>query len=63
MLVSSTQKKKEQKNIADKLLNIHKNDMLQLNNNVFDQPYAHLDYDTFNNNIYKNLNKLIIDKK
>ena len=36
--------------------------MLQLYNYVYDAPYTHLDYDTLNDIIYKNFNKLIIDK-
>ena len=55
--------KKEWETISSELLNIDKNDMLQLYNYVYDVPYTHLDYDTLNGNIYKNFNKLILDKK
>ena len=51
--------KKEWASICDELLNIDKNDMLPLYNYVYDVPYTHLDYDTLNDNIYKNFNKLI----
>lgn len=55
--------KKEWGTICDELLNIDKNDMLALYNYVYDEPYTHLDYDTLNGNIYKNFNKLILEKK
>ena len=55
--------KKEWETIADELLNLNKENALQLNNYIFDTPYNHLDIDTLNNNIYKNFNKLEIDYK
>ena len=55
--------KKEWETIADELLNLNKENALQLNNYIFDKPYNHLDIDTLNNNIYKNFNKLEIDYK
>ena len=48
--------KKEWETIADELLNLNKENALQLNNYIFDNPNNHLDIDTLNNNIYKNLN-------
>jgi hypothetical protein len=55
--------KKEWETIADELLNLNKENALQLNNYIFDKPYNHLDIDTLNNNIYKIFNKLEIDYK
>ena len=55
--------KKEWETIADELLNLNKENALQLNNYIFDNPYNHLDIDTLNNTISKNFNKLEIDYK
>jgi hypothetical protein len=55
--------KKEWETIANELLNLNKDHALHLYNYIFDKPYAHLDLDTLNSNIYKNFNKLEINYK
>ena len=61
--IFKTKNKKEWETIADELVNLNKENALQLYNYIFDKPYNHLDIDTLNNNIYKNFNKLEIDYK
>lgn len=46
--------------IAKELLNLKKDDALQLYDYVFDELYNHLDIDTVTNTYYKNFNKLVI---
>ena len=48
--------------ISSEVLNLNKEDALQLYDYVFDVPYAHLDIDTTNNKMYKNFNLLEISK-
>ena len=48
--------------IANEVLNLNKEDALQLFDYVFDEPYTHLDIDTVNNTMYKNFNLLEIKK-
>ena len=49
---------KEMDSIASELLNMSKDDALQLFNYVFDANYNHLDVDTVENRKYKNFNLL-----
>ena len=49
--------------IADELLNMDKIKALEMYNYIFNEAYAHLDYDTLNSNVYKNFNKLEILEK
>lgn len=51
----------EWNSIAKELLHLNKDDGLKLYDFVFSEPYAHLDLDTVNNQVYKNFNKLSID--
>jgi GTPase SAR1 family protein len=53
----------EANTIFNELLNMNKEDALKLYNYVFAEPYAHLDIDTVDNNIYKNFNLLSIQEK
>jgi ABC-type dipeptide/oligopeptide/nickel transport system ATPase component len=53
--------KKEWDTISSELLNMNKDDTLELYKYIFDKLYTHLDIDTLNNNIYKNFNLLEID--
>jgi hypothetical protein len=53
----------EANTIFNELLNMNKDDALKLYNYVFSEPYAHLDIDTVDNNIYKNFNLLSIQEK
>ena len=46
--------------ISKELLNLKKDDALQLYKYVFDELYNHLDIDTITNTYYKNFNKLVI---
>jgi hypothetical protein len=46
--------------IADELLQMPKEDAKKILEYVFDEPYTHLDIDTFENKIYKNFNPLTI---
>ena len=55
--------KKEWETIADELLNMDKIKALEMYNYIFNEAYAHLDYDTLNSNVYKNFNKLEILEK
>jgi hypothetical protein len=55
--------KKEWETIADELLNMDKTKALEMYNYIFNEAYAHLDYDTLTSNIYKNFNKLEITEK
>ena len=48
--------------IANEVLNLNKDDALQLYDYVFDVPYTHLDIDTTNNHMYKTFNLLEISK-
>jgi len=48
--------------IANEVLNLNREDALQLFDYVFDQPYTHLDIDTVANVMYKNFNLLEIKK-
>jgi ABC-type dipeptide/oligopeptide/nickel transport system ATPase component len=48
--------------VASELLHLNKDDALKLKNYVFDEPYNHLDIDTFENKIYKNFELLTIDQ-
>jgi ABC-type dipeptide/oligopeptide/nickel transport system ATPase component len=54
--------KKEWQTISDELINMNKEDTLNLYNYVYDQPYTHLDIDTLNNKLYKNFNLLEISE-
>lgn len=54
--------KKEWETISDELLNMNKEDTLQIYNYVFDKQYTHLDIDTLNNKLYKNFNLLEIEE-
>jgi hypothetical protein len=47
---------------STELLHLNKADALKLKNYIFDQPYNHLDIDTFENKIYKNFELLTIDQ-
>lgn len=47
--------------LSGELCNMNKNDALTLFNYVFDEPYTHLDIDTWTNTYYKNFNKLNIE--
>jgi len=55
--------KKEWESIAEELLSLDKDDTLQMYKYIYDAPYTHLDVDTLDGTIYKNFNKLLIDKK
>jgi hypothetical protein len=55
--------KKEWESIAEELLNLDRDDTLQMYKYIYDVPYTHLDVDTLDSSIFKNFNKLIIDKK
>jgi ABC-type dipeptide/oligopeptide/nickel transport system ATPase component len=48
--------------VASELLHLNKDDALKLKNYVFDEPYNHLDIDTFENKIYKNFELLTIEE-
>jgi hypothetical protein len=52
---------KEMDSIGSELLNMNKDESLQLFNYVFDENYNHLDIDTVENKKYKNFNLLTID--
>lgn len=47
--------------INKELLNMNKNNLVNLYNYCFDKPYTHLDIDTKENKIYKNFNLLNIE--
>jgi hypothetical protein len=49
--------------IAKEILHLNKDDGLKLYDYVFNEPYAHLDVDTLNDTLYRNFNKLTINKK
>ena len=49
--------------IAKEILHMKKDDAEVLRNYVYDAPYTHLDVDTVTDTLYKNFNKLTIEKK
>jgi len=53
----------EMESIAKEVLHMKKDDGLKLYDYVFNEPYAHLDIDTLSDTLYKNFNKLTIEKK
>ena len=50
----------EYESIALEMFNLNKQDALTLYDYIFNKPYAHLDFDTITNTIYKNFNLLKI---
>lgn len=53
----------EMESIAKEVLHMKKDDGLKLYEYVFNEPYTHLDVDTLTDTLYKNFNKLTIEKK
>ena len=49
--------------IAGEVLNLNKDDALELYDYVFDAPYTHLDVETVSNRMYKSFNLLELTKK
>lgn len=49
--------------INSEMLMMTREQLTQLHDYIFDEPYNHLDVDTFENKLYKNFNELIIRKK
>ncbi|MGA1047939.1 MAG: hypothetical protein ACO3UU_08000, partial [Minisyncoccia bacterium] len=55
-----TRNVEEFNSIARELLNLNKEDALQIYNYCFDVPYNHLDIDTSENKLYKNFNEILL---
>ena len=60
--IFKSKNKKEWETISDELINMNKEDTLELYKYLFSEPYSHLDIDTLNNKIYKNFNLLEISE-
>jgi hypothetical protein len=52
----------EMESIAKEVIHMKKDDGLKLYEYVFNEPYTHLDVDTLTDTLYKNFNKLTIEK-